>query len=84
MDEKQRPGLARLIATLERPPGSLREETRLRELGDSFVSLTYAVSRISAAFEVQLPLDRLFLIKTVGELLDLIEEASAPGAGSQS
>jgi len=34
----------------------------------------YAVSRISAAFEVQLPLDRLFLIKTVGELLDLIEK----------
>jgi acyl carrier protein len=74
-----RPGLAALTAALERPPGSLREDTRLRELGGTLHSLMYAVYRVSEAFHVELPRDRLLLINTVGELLDLIEDARRPG-----
>jgi hypothetical protein len=84
MDEKHsrveapRPALARLTAVLERPPGSLREDTRLGTLGNTYHSMMFAVYKASAAFDVTLPHDRLLQIKTVGELLDLIEE-HAPG-----
>ena len=72
---KPRPGLAKLTAALERPPGSLREQTRLGELAGNLGAL-YAVHRVSAAFKVELPWERLILINTVGELLDLIEQAA--------
>jgi hypothetical protein len=68
-----RASLGTLTAALERPPGSLREDTRLQELGTSFPSLMYAVHQASQAFQVTLPMDRLMRINTVGELLDLIE-----------
>jgi hypothetical protein len=70
----ERASLGTLTAALERPPGSLREDTRLQELGTSLHSLLYAVHRASEAFQVKLPQDRLMRINTVGELLDLIEE----------
>jgi acyl carrier protein len=35
----------------------------------------YAVRRVSAAFKVELPHDHLLQINTVGELLDLVEQA---------
>ena len=73
--DERRSALTRLTAALDRPPGSLSEDTRLGELGNSFASLMYAVYRATQAFEVKLPQERLMQINTVGELLDLIEEA---------
>lgn len=70
-----RPGLATLTAALERAPGSLREETSLGELGRDIYALMYVVRRVCAAFKVELPQDRLIQINTVGELLDLVEQA---------
>jgi acyl carrier protein len=70
-----RPGLATLTAALERTPGSLREDTRLGELGRDIFALMYVVRRVCAAFKVELPQDSLLQINTVGELLDLVEQA---------
>jgi hypothetical protein len=74
MDDTPRPALAKLTAALERPPGSLREDTRLGTLGNTYHSMMFAVYQVAEAFKVTLPHDRLLQINTVGELLDLIEE----------
>ena len=62
-------------ALSERPPGSLREDTRLGILGGTLNAMLYSIHRVSEAFQVKLPMDRLLLINTVGELLDLIEQS---------
>jgi hypothetical protein len=72
--DAQRPALAKLTAALERPPGSLREDTRLGTLGNTYHSMMFALYQVSEAFKVTLPHGRLLQINTVGELLDLIKE----------
>jgi len=67
------PGLARLTAALQRPAGSINGDTRIGELGDSLPTLMYAMHEIGKAFGVDLPFQSVRDLKTVGELLDVIE-----------
>ena len=71
-----RRALIRRIAAIKgRPPESLDENSRLRELGDSFAAMMYVITTIQGECAVKLPMDELMRINTVGELVDLVRSA---------
>jgi len=64
--------LHRLADIVSRPPEDVHEKTRLLALSTTWSRWMFFLNEIQAAFEIQLPMESVIRINTVGELVDLI------------
>jgi acyl carrier protein len=83
MTEHEHTSLVRTIfdRVSERPLDDVRPDTRITDLGIDSVTFAEIVVQIEEALDIDVPFAQWLSVRTVQDVLDMIDESTGNGAG---